>query len=276
MTLSDRNLCLKTGIFATFVFLVLTAVSVFFIIPAVPAASAGATHRPSGILAAFIGRFTVPGPYAPIAAIGGSVFYAFIAAVLIYRYFEKTQSPEILFIAFFVFSFAVEGMRVVVPISRIIVLPGFYLLMASRLLLFGRYFGIFSLFAASVCAAGFEVQKQRNILFVTALATLVIALGVPVNTLTWDSTFSMISGYTHMFRMVESGVFIITIASFLISAYSRGSGEFVFIGLGIFLAFAGRLLLQGADSWPGLAGLPVLAAGTWIICVRLHRVYLWM
>jgi hypothetical protein len=276
MTLSGRNLCLKTGIFVTFAFLVLTAVSAFFIVPAAPAVSAEAVRRPDGILAAFTGRFTGPGPYAPLAAIGGSVFYSFIAAVLIYRYFEKTQSPEILFIACFVFSFALEGMRAVVPVSRVFVLPGRYLLVSSRLLLFGRYFGIFSLFAASVCAAGLEVQKQRNILFITAMATLVIALGVPVNTYSWDSTFSMISGYTRMFRMVEAGVFIITIASFLISAYSRGSGEFIFIGLGIFLVFLGRLLLLGADSWPALAGLPALAAGTWIICVRLHRVYLWM
>jgi hypothetical protein len=276
MTLSGRNLCLKTGIFMTFAFLLLTVVSAFFIVPAAPSVSAEAARRPAGILAAFIGRFTLPGPWAPLAAIGGSVLYSFIGAILIYWYFEKTQSPEILFVAFFVFSFAMEGMRMVVPISRIFTLPGFYLLAASRLLLFGRYFGIFSLFAAGVCAAGLEVQKQRNILFAMGMSTLVIALEVPIDTLSWDSTFSMIAGYTHMFRMVESGVFIITIASFLISAYSRGSPEFVFVGLGTFLAFAGRLLLLGADSWPGLAGLAALAGGTWIICIRLHRVYLWL
>jgi hypothetical protein len=79
-----------------------------------------------------------------------------------------------------------------------------------------------------------------------------------------------------MFRMIESGLFLTTIVSFLISAYSRGSKEFIFIGVGSFFVFLGRMIFLSADTWPGMAGLVILAAGTWIICDRLHRVYLWL
>jgi hypothetical protein len=258
------------------VLLALTAAALWAAVPVSPDVSSQAARRPLAISAAVIGRFAAPSPYAPLVSIGGMVSFSLFSVLFIYYYFEKTQSPEILFVVFFVLSFSLEGMRTMVPLSRAFNLPGCYLLAASRIFLFGRYFGIFSLFAASVYAAGLGVQKQQNILFIMVLAALVIALRIPIDVLSWDSSFSTISGYTYLFRMVETGVFLMTIVSFLISAYSRSSEEFLFVGLGAFLVFAGRALLLGADTWPALSGLAFLIAGIWIICVRLHRVYLWL
>ncbi|MDR2370172.1 MAG: hypothetical protein LBD71_01725, partial [Treponema sp.] len=194
MTLSGRNLCLKTGILFSFVFLILTAAAAWFVIPVSPAVSAEASRRPPGIVSALTAGFMEPSPYVPFASIGGSVLYSFLTVILIYYYFEKTHSPEIIFVAFFVLSFSMEGMRAAVPLGRVFTFPGLYLLTASRFLLFGRYFGIISLFAASVYAAGLEVQKQRNTIFIMIVSTLVIALGVPIDVLSWDSSFSVISG----------------------------------------------------------------------------------
>jgi hypothetical protein len=144
-------------------------------------------------------------------------------------------------------------------------------------LLFGRYFGIFSLFAASVYAAGLKVQKQGNTIFIIIVATLVIALRVPIDGLSWESSLNMISGYTSMFRLVEAGIMIITMISFFISAYSRGAREYVFIGIGSSLVFFGRNVLLSADTWiTPLPGLIILGMGTWFICTYLHRVYLWL
>jgi hypothetical protein len=207
----------------------------------------------------------------------GAVIYAFVTLILIYYFFEKTQSPEILFFALFVLSLSFEGMRLMAPLQKIHQIPALYLLMASRALLFGRFFGIFSLFAASVYAAGLEMQKQQNIIMIIALVTLVITLGVPIDILSWDTSYCMISGFPSMFRMVEAGVLFITTLSFFISAYSRGSRDYVLIGAGSFLVFLGRSLLLSADTWATpLPGLLALIAGTYFICTRLHKVYLWL
>jgi hypothetical protein len=145
------------------------------------------------------------------------------------------------------------------------------------MLLFGRFFGIFSLFAASVYAAGLEVQQQLNITLIAAFISLVIALGIPIDVLTWDSSFSMINGYLSMFRLVEAVVLLITIVSFLISAWSRGTPEYLSIGAGSFLAFAGRNLILSGDTWISpLPGLLLLIGGVWLICTKLHKVYLWL
>jgi hypothetical protein len=255
-------------------FIIITA---FIVLPVYPAQAKEAVRRSAGFIQLFIGRFFEPNSFVPFVSIAGAGLYSLITLVLIYYFFEKTQCPEILFFAFFVLSFAFEGVRILIPLKEVYIISPPYLLMAFRMLLFARYFGLFSLFTASVYAAGLEVQKQRNIILILTVATMVIAMGVPIDTLSWDSSLSMISGYTPMFRMVEAGVLLITMVSFFIAAYSRGAGEYILIGVGSFLVFLGRNILLGADTWisPFPAFL-LLAAGTWFICIQLHKVYLWL
>jgi hypothetical protein len=203
--------------------------------------------------------------------------YALITLILIYYFFEKTQAPEILFVAFFTLSFVFETARIIVPLQVAYALPGMYLIIAYRVLLFGRYFGLFSLFVASVCASGLEIRKPGNIILIILATTLIVALRMPIDGSSWDSSLSLISGYPSMFTLVEIGIILITMVSFFISAYTRGAREYLYIGLGAVLVFIGRNLLLAADTWvTPLPGLVTLAAGTWFICRQLHRVYLWL
>lgn len=276
MTLYKRNYFFKAGIFIASVFLLTIIIASFIILPMYPAVNAETVRRSSGILQNLTASFLKPAPYAPFVSMIGSVAYAFITMIFIYYFFEKTQSPEILFFALFVLSFAFEGIRAIVPIKIIYELPNVYLIMNFRVLLFARYFGFFSLFAASLYSSGLEVQKQRNIILMIMAAALMIALGVPIDGLSWDSSLNMISGYPSMFSMVELSIMLITMISFFIAAYSRGAKEYIFIGLGSFLVFLGRNILLNADTWlVPFPGLLILGAGTWFICTQLHRVYLW-
>jgi hypothetical protein len=275
MTLQDRNVIFKAGIVFALACFILTVAGSVFVFPVYP--NLESARRSAGIAQAIAGRFLSPSPYVPMVSILAAAFYALATIILIYYFFEKTQCPEILFIAFFVLSFSFEGLRIMTPLKLIREIPALYLAMASRFMLFGRYFGIFSLFAASVCAAGLEMQKQQNIIGVIAMVTLIIALRVPIDTLSWDSSFSMINGYRSMFMMIDAGVLLVTMASFFISAYSRGAREYIFIGIGSLMVLAGRNILLGADTWLSpLPGALLLALGTWFICVCLHRVYLWL
>jgi hypothetical protein len=277
MTLSGRNAIFKAGIAIAAAGTLMIFTAVFTIIPVYPAISGGIIQRSPGIIQSFIGRFFEPNPYAPFVSMIGAGLYALITLALIHYFFEKTQSPEILFFALFVLSFSFEVIRLMVPLHKIYKISPFYLIMLFRILLFSRYFGIFSLFAASVYAAGLEVQKQRNIILIIALAAMVIVMGVPIDTLSWDSSLSMINGYTSLFRMIEAGMLLITVISFLISAYTRGSREYISIGAGAFLVLLGRNILLSADTWVSpIPALAVLAVGTWLICTQLHHVYLWL
>jgi hypothetical protein len=276
MTLSVRNSYFKSGIALSLLSLVITLSVSFTIFPVYPQVGADAV-RSAGFFQSLISHFFKAMPYVSFVTMMISVLYALITMIFVYYFFEKTQSPEILFFAFFVVSFAFEALRVMVPLRVIKDFPGFYLLLGSRIMLFARSFGIFSLFAASVYAAGLGEQKQGNIVFIISVAAMITALGVPIDSLTWDSSLMMLCGYTSMLRMMEAGIVLITMLSFFISAYSRGSREYIFIGIGSLLVFWGRAALLSADTWiTPLPGLLLLVGGTWIICVQLHRVYLWL
>jgi hypothetical protein len=276
MTLSVRNNYFRIGIALSFLSQAITLVLSFVTFSAYPQVGAAAV-RTTGIFQSLVSRFFQSHAYVSLATMGSALLYSFVAMILIYYFFEKTQSPEILFFALFVSSFAFEGLRTLAPLREIHTFPAFYLILGSRTLLFARFFGIYSLFAASVYAAGLGEQKHGNIVVIIAVAALVTALGVPIDGLVWDSSFMMIRGYPSMLRLVETGIMLITMISFLISAYSRGSREYIFIGIGSFLVFWGRAMLLASDTWiTPLPALLLLVGGTWLVCVQLHHVYLWI
>jgi hypothetical protein len=277
MTLSSRNYLFRAGIVVSVLTIsVIVGVS-FVILPLYPSLLPMAARRSGDIVRVLSGNAADPFPYIPFVTMSVSCCYAFITMIFIYYYFEKTHSPEILFFALFALSLTVEASRIMVPLRMAYELPTMFLVMASRTLLFGRFFGVFSLFAASLYAVGLEMRKQGNILLIIALVTLILTLGIPIDGMSWDSTLSMIYGYSSMFRLIETGIVLITMITFFVSAYSRGSGEYVFIGIGALLVYIGRNILLGADTWIApIPGLAILIAGTWFICNRLHRVYLWL
>jgi len=277
MTLSARNNLFRLGIILSFLGLLICLLASLKTIPVYPSLEQEITRRSTGLFQLLANNVFDTQLMAVHWCITGVVLYAFFSTILIYYFFEKTQSPEILFMAFFAISFAPEALRLLLPLSRVYEIPSLYMLMASRVILFGRYFGIFSLFTASLFAVGFKVQKQRNVVLIMAVITLIITLGVPIDTETWNSSLNMISGYVSIFRLIEAGAFLTTAMSFFIAAWSRSSREFVVIGTGSILALLGRHILLYADAWVALpGGLLLLVVGTWLICTKLHKIYLWL
>ena len=253
------------------------AVGGYFAFGAYPDVTASAAFRSGGLFLGLLECFTGAEAHVPFWTMLGAAVYSFISITLIHYYFEKTQSQEILFICFFVISLAFEFARIIIPLKWVFNFPSLYVITASRVLLFGRYFGLFSLFVASVYAAGLDAQKQQNIIFVLVMAALIVAMNVPVDSLIWDSSLKNVNSYNSMFIMVEAGILACTILTFFVSAYTRGSRAYVFIGIGILLVFTGRNLLIKSDTWiTPLPGLVILSAGTWLVSSRLHREYLWL
>jgi hypothetical protein len=277
MTLSTRNIFFRGGIIIAALALILVASGGYFAYPAFPGTAASAAIRSGGIIQKLVSGITKSSSYIPLWTMLGAAAYSLISIILIYHFFEKTQSPEILFIGFFVISLTFEFARLIIPLKAVFPLPAFFSIAASRALFFGRYFGLFSLFASGVYAAGMDAQKQQSFLLMLILAAMVIAINVPMDTFVWDSTFMVWTGYKFMFSVVEAVVLVLTVASFLISALTRSSKSYVLIGIGVFLAFAGRSILINSDTIiTVLPGLIILSAGTWCICARLHLEYLWL
>jgi hypothetical protein len=277
MTLSDRNIIFKAGMILSFLCLLICIAASIKTIPVYAQMETEITQRSEGMIQAFAGKFFDAKLLAVHSCIIILVLYSFLTIILIYYFFEKTKSPEILFVVFFAASFSIEALRLILPLGRVYDFPSLYALTASRVILFGRFFGIFSLFTASIYGAGYEMQRQRYVIIIITVTSLLIAMGIPIDTQTWDSGLNMVIGYTSMFRLIDAGTALITAISFFIAAWSRGPQGYIFIGAGSVLVFLGRNILLNADTWVGLPlGLPLLVVGTWLICTNLHRIYLWL
>jgi hypothetical protein len=277
MTLAQRNLYFKGGIILSSLCFLALAVLAVRLLPLYPELSAAALHRSGGIFQALTAKFFAPAPYVPFVTMALAVAYALSASILVFVFFEKTQSPEILFFGLFALSFVFEIFRIMAPLQRLHSFPSVLLVWGARMLIFGRLLGVISLFASSVYAAGLETQKQGRIVITMVMAILVISIRIPVNGQAWDSSLTMVSAYVSMFRFAEDALVVITIVSFLVAAHTRESGEYLLIALGALLAALGRSLVIGADTWvTPVPGALMLIAGTWIVTARLHQVYLWL
>ena len=285
MTLAVRNNCFKGGIIIAALSLISIAAAGYFTFSVFPEFTASTALRPQDLLQSFIQSFaqsnahsiTQASAYVPFWTMLGAAAYSLTSIIIIYFFFEKTQAPEILFLSFFAISLSFELARIMIPLGGILTFPPLYTIVAFRSLLFGRYFGLFSLFAASVYAAGLDAQKQQSVFSLLVLAALLIAANVPVDSLSWDSTFVFALGYKSMLSKVEIGILAVTIVTFFVSAYIRDSRSYISIGLGVIMAFLGRNLLIYSDNWiTPLPGLILLALGTWLACSRLHQIYLWL
>jgi len=281
MTLSERNTFFKTGIIFCAVCVFLTAAASFLIIPLIQETnyilSLGEELRPVSIFQSFISRFIGSNYFAVHISLSFLVVFSLVGMLLIHFYFERTSTPEILYIAIFTISLSFEIIRLILPLQQIFIFSSFYVSISSRVLLFARYFGIFSLFTASICAAGLEVQKTRNVLFIIIIAALIITVSVPINVLNWDTSLNIINGYVSIFRMTELAVLLTTMISFFIAAKFRDSKEYIYVAVGSMLALIGRNILLNTDNWIGpLPGIFLLSFGTWFLCSKLHKIHLWL
>jgi len=216
-------------------------------------------------------------PYAAIAAVLMAVVFSLVTVVVLYYSFENTHAPEILFFAFFTLSFLVESFRTLVPLSILNDWPPAVIVGTARAIGFSRFFGLLSFFAASVYATGVDFQKHSRVLVIIFITSLTIASGIPVDGLTWDASFTPISGYKTMFELVEFGIAIISVLGFLVAGRTRGAGQFPVAAIGGALVFIGRDILLHADSWIGFPiGALLLTGGSWLITAKIHRYYLWL
>jgi hypothetical protein len=277
MTLSQRNRYFIAGIVLSSLCLLWMIPYITKLLPFYPELTAAAIKRVPGLFQRAAAYFFAAAPLAPFATVAASVVYTLAVSFLVYFFFEKTQSPEILFFGLFTLSFTFEVLRLMLPLKELYGFSGIFLILGARILFFGRFFGVLSLFASSVYAAGLDLQKQGTVVIAIAIAALIVSLGIPIDGFSWDTNLVMVSGYAVILRLAEAGILVISVISFFAAAYIRGAREYLTVGLGAFLVFAGRDLLVNADTWlTPVPGFIMLCAGTWLVSSKLHRVYLWL
>lgn len=274
MAISKHIILLKAGIAVSFLALVAFAVSATEIFPLYPDLVSATVIRN---IPAFISRLLPsPAPYAVLFAVGIAVLFAFVAQIFLFYFFERTQSVEMRLLGIFLFSLTFEIMRIAIPLKTALNLSGYITVIASRLIIFGRFYGLFALFAAALHASGFKTRQEETVVFTAGAAAMLFAFRMPIDTFNFDTTLFLVTGFSAVFKNVNIAIVLLAMYCFVFGAYTRGNREYYLIAPGILAAVAGRALLLAADTWQMLLpGAVLLAAGTWFTGFQYRRMYLW-
>ncbi|MDR2098208.1 MAG: hypothetical protein LBP37_06780 [Spirochaetaceae bacterium] len=275
MTISEHSVLLKTGIGVSLLAAAAFAVFAINTFPLYSALISGAATRSAP--AFIVSLQPEPAAHTALASAGIAVLFALVTQFLLYYFFEKTQSIEIRLFSIFLFSFVFEILRIALPVKEALDLSGYIPVLAMRLVVFGRFYGLFALLAAGLYASGLKIQEEEALIFPIVIIALLFAFRIPLDTFNYDTSLYPVTGFQNILKTVNAAIVIMSIFSFASGAYTRGIHEYYFTALGILAAALGRTLLFMADTWLILfPGLVFLVFGTWLTGSQLRRIYLWV
>lgn len=202
------------------------------------------------------------------------LLFCFIAGLIFRRLFKKIASPEIFFYAVFLFSFSFEGFRVFLLYIEL-GMPVYLGLLFSRIVIFGRFFGLMAIFLSSLYALEIKYQKFGTLLGGALVLSLIIAYIVPMDSSVILSQLMYKPGDELSIFIANISLGFFAIVNFLVAAIKRNKRFFYIILASLLILLGRELFLFIAGPVTGSAGLAFLFVGTFLFYRHIDRIYLW-
>ena len=205
-----------------------------------------------------------------------TIFVLILCAGFVLRIlFRKTAAPELFFFIIFLFTFAFEGLRVLNILFYFYKVPLYLEVFNSRFVYFGRIFGVFMLFCASLYAVEMKYQKFNIVIGVFALAALLLAYLLPLDPSILLTNFLYRLGDESSFFFINFAIALFSILNFLVAAVKR-QGRFLPIMFAVLSVLGGReLLFYTLNPWMLAAGLALVCGGIIVFSKQIDKIYLW-
>lgn len=203
--------------------------------------------------------------------------YVPVVLFFIFRYFENTQSSEIIFFSAFLLGILCEAARFYTICFGVWQTFTNLLIFLGNIVLFGRILAPLSFACASIFSETEQRQDiERNYLIMVVSAFL-FALIIPLNTGRISSAGLVTEGFMTLLNAARFILIILAVFSFYVRSVKHANKDFIPIGLWIFALYAGYVLLICADNYVFIAfGAGLLYAGTYFYLKDLHKMYMWL
>lgn len=188
----------------------------------------------------------------------------------------KTASAELFFFSIWAFCLGFEALRFFslgLMIYNTSMGPMVFL---TRLVLFGRYFGLLSLFMGSILAVGFRQERMIGVLSAALLLALFFSSMQPVNSGVPAPDFLIDRGFGFLMSLFDSALIAMTLVNYLVAWRMNRDTAFLASGAGLALCVLAYLLLRSSYSpWFILPAIGFLATGAWLHIKSMNGYYLW-
>lgn len=203
--------------------------------------------------------------------------YVPLVLFFIFRYFENTQSSEIIFFSAFLLSILCEVARFYTLCFGIWETFTNLLIFLGNIVLFGRILAPLSFVCASILSEREQqqdIERNYTLMIVTAF---VFALIIPLNTAKISSAGQVFESFSFPLSEIKFLLIILAAVSFYIRSFKHKNRDYIPLALWTFLLYIGYLILISADNYLFMIlGTLILFPGTFFYLKDLHKMYMWL
>lgn len=186
--------------------------------------------------------------------------------------FRKTTAAELFFFAVFLASLGGETLRIIQIFFLLQDQPFFEGVFLTRIIWTFRFFGLFSLFLASMYAQGLNYQKYGNLVGLSLVISLVISFNLPIQTMGVQSDLLFPLGDERGTAILFLTFTVMTLLNFWLCIHMKKRENAAFLLLASLLYYFGwQATLFGFY----LASL-LLVPGTILLGRKTQEYYLWL
>jgi hypothetical protein len=212
-----------------------------------------------------------------LAGIGSTALFSVVGGFGFRRLFRRTSSLEIFFFLTFIVTLSFDGLRILNLLFIMENLSPYYGTFVTRIIYFGYFLGLISLFASSLYSGNEQYQKMGMVVGLILLFSLALAYTLPVDSTVFHRSLLYRVGGEQYILLVRIGLEILALIGFGRSAFLSGAREQWIICGSIGMVIIGRELLFFLYS-PLLigAGFLLLTGGTFLFSRKSYEKHLWI
>ena len=204
------------------------------------------------------------------------ILYVPVCFYLLVRFFENTQTSEIIFFTGFLIACLAEAARFVTICLGLWQTFSNSLVFAGNIVLFGRTLAPLSFLCAALLSETSQRQDIERNYVIMITVSVVFAAIIPMNTARIASTGLVTEGFMKLINILRFLLLLTATASFLIHGIKKSNIEYKRLAASSCLLIFGYSLLVSCDSFLFLIlGTLALYAGTFKYLKFLHKMYMW-
>ena len=203
-------------------------------------------------------------------------FYIPVCFFFLIRYFENTQTSEIIFFTGFLIACMAETSRFLAICLGLWQSFSNILIFSGKIVLFGRTLAPLSFLCSAILSETSQRQDVERNYIIMVTVSVVFAAIIPMNTARISSTGLVTEGFMVLINIFRLLLFITTILSFYINGIQKNSIEHKHLASSSCVILLSYAVLLSCDNFVFLAlGTAGLFIGTYRYLLFVHKMYMW-
>ena len=215
-------------------------------------------------------------PVASILSILVSLIFISISSYFLYISFEKTKSPEVIYLMGFFIACLLQTVKILVVFLKLWDSSSNFLILLGRIELIGRIFAPITLLFTAMFSDLEQLQESDQNIGLALLISVFCAGFLPINYTKIFSNFTLLCGFVSYINFYIFLCATIAAVAFAISSKKREMPFLKSPTLYFALMFLGYMMISISDNFLTLIfGTIFLGFGFYELISKIHKFYLW-